>query len=192
MITSRTHCIVVGLGLLLVVPSIGRGAGPEDKDVGGLKREVAERERTVTRAERDLAEARAHLALAEGKRDQAAAELRKAVAGWEAEARWVRDHGGWFCDPRELWTGVELGLATDRAWLAEVDGNTAVLVAACKKLANMHEQRLESMRQMKRANAAAPADVDAAQGAFDRAQERLDAAEKRLSAEREKKPGKPK
>src|SRR5262245_59571977 len=84
MITSRTRRIVVGLGLLLVVPSIGRGAGPEDKDVGGLKREVAERERTVTRAERALAEARAHLALAEGKRDQAAAELRKAVAGWEA------------------------------------------------------------------------------------------------------------
>lgn len=192
MFTSQTLLIVVGLRLLLVGPSIGRGAGPEDKDVGGLKREVAECERTVIRAERELAEARARLAVAEGKRDQAAAELRKAVASSEAEARWVREHAGWFCDPRELLTGVELGLATDRAWLAEVEGNTAALVAECKKLANIHEQRLESMRRMERANAVLPADVDAAQGGFDKAQERLDAAEKRLSAERENKPGKPK
>src|SRR5262249_26575894 len=119
---SWLHRLVVGVGLLLSAPPLCRGDGPEPKSVWRLKRDVEERERQLTRAQRELAEARARLALADGKRDLAITELRKAVAGYQGEVQWIRDHASWFCDPRDLMTEAQWDLAKARAWLAEVEG----------------------------------------------------------------------
>src|SRR4051812_23059804 len=115
MLASRRHFFIVGLEVLLLVPSFCWGLQPEEKNVGRLKRDVAERERQLLRAQRDVAEARARLALAEGKRDAAIAELRKAVACHQGEVQWIRDHANLFCDPREPMTAAQWDSARARA-----------------------------------------------------------------------------
>ena len=71
--------------------------------------------------------------------------------------------------------------------LAEVEGDTATLVAAWKKIVGFHEQRLERVRRLEQMRAVKPEEVSVAQKALGKARERLEAAEKRLAAEQAKK-----
>jgi hypothetical protein len=174
--------------VLLVFPTLGRAEGAGEPNAGTLKREVAERERHLTRAERDLAEARARLALAEGRKELALVELRKAVAACQGEAEWIQGHVTWFCDPRELLNDAHKYLAQTRAWLAEVEGDTATLVTEWKKIVAFHELDLDRVRRLERMLAVSSADVTVVQQALDQARQRLQAAEKQLTAERAKKP----
>ena len=183
---SWVRHLVAAFGLLFVVPSFGCGDGPEEKSAFQLKREVEERERQLTRAQRELAEARARLALAEGKQELAITELRKAVACCQSEVQWIRGHVNWFCDPREPMDGAQLDLAKYRAWLAEVEGDTASFVAEWKKIVGFHEQRLKTVQRLAQMRAVDAAEVTVVQQALDKARHRLEAAEKRLSAERAK------
>lgn len=50
----------------------------------------------------------------------------------QAEVRWARDNRNRFCDPAGLLAGADWHLAKARAWLAEVEGETAALVAELK------------------------------------------------------------
>jgi multidrug resistance efflux pump len=188
MLASWVRYLVAASGLLFVVPSFSFGDGPEEKSAWRLKREVEERERQLTRVQRELAEARARLALAEGKREVAITELRKAVACCQGEVQWIRDHANWFCDPREPMDEAQWDLAKDCVWLAEVEGDTAALVAEWKKIVGFHEQRLKRVQRLEQTGAANPADVSDVQQALDKARQHLEAVEKRLSAERAKSP----
>jgi hypothetical protein len=181
MLASWVRHLAVASGLLFVVPSSCRGDGPDGGSALRLKREVEERERQLTRAHRELAEARARLALTEGKRETAIAELRKAVACREGEVRWIRDHRNWFCDPREPWDEARWDLAKTRAWLAEVEGDAATLVAARKEIVGFHERCLERARRLEQRRAMQPAEVTDVQKALDGARWSLEAAEKRLA-----------
>jgi hypothetical protein len=186
MLDSRVRHLVAAAGLLFVVPSFCCGDGPDEKSAGQLKREVEERERQLTWAQRGLAEARARLALAEGKRESAITELRKAVACCHGEVRWIRGHANWFCDPREPMDKAQWDLAKDRAWLADVEGDSATLVAEWKKIVGFHEQHLKSLQRLEQLRAVNSADVTVVQQALDKDRQRLEAAEKRLSAEQSK------
>ena len=87
---------------------------------------------------------------------------------------------------------AQLDLAKACADLAEVEGETATLVAAWKKIVGFHEQRLERVRRLEQLRAAKPEDVSVVQQALDKARQRLGAAEKQLAAERAKNPDKSK
>jgi hypothetical protein len=170
---SGTPLIV--FGLLILAPD-GTCAG-ETQDTRSLARKVVERERQLMRSQRELAEARAQLAVAEGRREAAIAEYRKAVAGYQAEEGWVRSHASWFCDPREPMDEVQWGLAESRAALAEVEGDRAALVEACRKIVGFDEKRLAKMQRLEQLGAAHPADVQIARDCLETARERLKAAE---------------
>lgn len=165
---------------------------PEEPSVRQLQRDVAERERQLTRVQRELAEARARVALAEGKRELAIAEFQKAVACYQSDVQWIRYHANWFCDPREPMTEAQWDLAKARAWLADVEGDTAALVAQRKAIVGFHEERLQIVRRLEQLLAVKPAETSDAQKALDQARERLAAAEKRLAVEQARKPAKPK
>jgi hypothetical protein len=179
---------MASFGLLLFVPSLCGGGAPEQESAWRLKKEVAERERQLIRSQRELAEARARLALAEGKRDLAVVELRMVVTCHESDVQWIRDHASWFCDPREMMTQAQWDLAAARARVAEVGGDTAVLVAEYTKIVGFHEQHMQTIRRLEQLRAVNPMEVTRAQQALAKARERLEEAEKRLSAEQAKKP----
>lgn len=178
MLSPYANRLAVGLSLLCLLPSYSRSDPPEAKDVWRLKRDVEERERQLNQVQRELAEARARVALAEGKRDAAIRELRKAVDGHEGEIQWLRDHANRFCDPRDLLTEASWNLAKTRAWLAEVEGDTANLVAECKKIVGFQEQQLERINRLEQMQAVKPEERVPVQEALDKARERLAAAEK--------------
>ena len=188
MLASRVSHLAVVIGLLLCVPSFSRGDGPEVKSVWRLRRDVEERERQLTRAQRELAEARARVALAEGKRDLAITELRTAVACYQGEVQWIRDHANWFCDPRDLMTGAQWDLAKAHVWLAEVEGDTATLVAEGKRIVGFHEEQLERVRRLEQRVAVTPEERSVVQEALAKARERLAAAERKLAVEQAKQP----
>ncbi len=188
MVAYRVGHLAIAMGLLLFVPSFCCGDGADGQVAWRLKREAQERERQSLRAQRELAEARARVALAEGRRDRAITELRKAVACSEGEVRWIRDHANWFCDPREPMTQAQWDLARGRARLAEVEGDTATLVAECRKIVGFHEQDLQRMQRLAQMLALKSEDVCDVQAALGNARQRLEAAEKRLAAEQAKKP----
>jgi hypothetical protein len=187
MLASSMRYFVVASGLLLVVSSLGRADRPDEIGAWRLKRNVEDRQRQLTRAQRELAEACARLALAEGNRELAITELRKAVACCQGEVDWIRDHANQFCDPRDPMDQAQWDLANARAWLAEVSGDTASLVAAWKQIVGFHEQRLERVQRLEQMRAVKAEEVSIVQQALEGARQRLGDAEKQLSAERPKK-----
>jgi len=174
--------------LLVFVPSFCSAEGPGEVSLWRLKRDVEERERQLARAQCELAEARARLAQAEGGRDLAISDLRNAVAYHRAEVRWARDNRNRSCDPAGLLAGADWHLAKARAWLAEVEGETAALVAELKKVVGYQEKHLQSMQRLAEKGAVHPEEIMVAQAALGKARERLEAAEKRLKAEQDRKP----
>jgi hypothetical protein len=187
MIAAFARPLVIGFAFLLMVPTSGRAGAAEEKNVGQLKREVAERERQLVRAQRDLAEARARVALAEGNRETAALEMRKVVACCQQDVQWIRDHVNWFCDPRELMTAAQWDLAKTSASLAELQGDAASLVAARKKIVAFHEEQLERFLKLEQLAAVRPEEKLGAQEALHQAREQLAEAEKKLADEGAKK-----
>lgn len=183
LVTCANH-LVLGFAVLALLSSFGSGNQYEQKTVWQLKRDVAERERQLVRAQRELAAAHARLALAEGKREQAVADLRNVVACYERDEQWIREHANWFCDPRELMTQTQWDLAKARAWLADIQGDTATLVAAWKKIVGFHEQQVERFRRLEQLVAIRPEERIVVQQELDKARERLAEAEKKLATER--------
>ena len=186
MIATFARPLVVGFAFLLMVPPLGRAGAAEEKNVGQLKREVAERERQLVRAQRDLAEARARVALAEGNRETAALEMQKVVTCCQQDVQWIRDHVNWFCDPRELMSAAQWDLAKTSASLAELQGDTASLVAA-RKIVAFHEEQLGRFLKLEQLAAIRPEEKLGAQESLDEAREQLAEAEKKLADEGAKK-----
>lgn len=154
---------------------------PDDRSVWRLQRHVEERERQLTRAQRELAEARAKVALAQGKRDLAITELRKVVTGYQNEVQWIRDHASWFCDPRDQMTEGQWELAKARVRLAELQDDTATLVAEGKKIVGFHEERLQVIQRLEPLGAEAADEKKTMLEALKKARDQLTVAEKRLA-----------
>lgn len=182
MLSFRMPHFFFALGLSLLTPSFCFGTLPEEKSVWQLKRDVEQRERQLTVAQRELSEARARAALAEGHRDQGIAELRKAVACYEEEVQWIRDHANWFCDPREPTTQAEWNLAKASVWLAEVEGNAKNLVTQRKKIVGFHQEQLERVRRLIQMRAVKPDEENAVQLELEKARQHLADAEQLLAA----------
>jgi len=192
MLASWVCQLVVWVASPVSVPSFCSADGPGEISLWRLERDVEERERHLARARCELAEARARLAQAEGRRALAISELRNAVAYYQAEVRWARDNRNRSCDPAGLLAGADWDLARARAWLAEVEGETAALVAELKKVVGYQEKHLQSVQRLAGRGAVHPEEVKAAQEGLSEARGRLEAAEKWLEAEQAKKPKKSK
>jgi hypothetical protein len=153
-----------------------------------LQREVAERERQLTRARRELSDARYRLALAEGNRELAIRELRKVVLDAQNDVDWVHTHANWYCDPRDLFTQADWDLAKVRAELAEHEGDAATLVVERRKVVEFYRQRMLRLAKLEQHLALNLEEVSPVTDELEKAQGSLATAEKLLSGAQDSKP----
>jgi hypothetical protein len=138
--------------------------------------------RALTVARCALAEARARWALAMGRRQQAVAELKTAIACHRAELTWVKDHAARFCNVAREIHEVNCRESAARVWLAETEGKPQALVGALQDLVGHRESDLRLARRLEQQRAIAPAEVRALEHEMAALRSRLEAARKQVKS----------